>query len=59
MLRVLNGQGVAVLLVEQNARLALGISQRGYILEKGRIVAEGTSDALLHDETALAQHLVV
>lgn len=59
MLRELNAQGVAVLLVEQNARLALGISQRGYILEKGRIVAEGSSADLLHDEAALAQHLVV
>jgi branched-chain amino acid transport system ATP-binding protein len=59
MLRDLNQQGVAVLLVEQNARLALGLSQRGYIMEKGRIVAEGSSESLLHDEVALAQHLVV
>lgn len=59
MLRALNEQGVAVLLVEQNARLALGIAQRGYILERGRIVAEGDAEGLLADEAALAQHLVV
>jgi branched-chain amino acid transport system ATP-binding protein len=59
MLRGLNEQGVAVLLVEQNARLALGISRRGYILEKGRIVAEGASGDLLGDEAVLARHLVV
>jgi branched-chain amino acid transport system ATP-binding protein len=59
MLRDLNGQGVAVLLVEQNARLALGLAQRGYIMEKGRIVAEGAAGELLRDEAALAQHLVV
>jgi branched-chain amino acid transport system ATP-binding protein len=59
MLQRLNAEGVAVLLVEQNARLALGISQRGYILEKGRIVAQGRAADLLTDEQALAQHLVV
>jgi branched-chain amino acid transport system ATP-binding protein len=59
MLQRLNQEGVAVLLVEQNARLALGISHRGYILEKGRVVAEGASSALLEDEQALAQHLVI
>ncbi len=59
MLQDLNKQGMAVLLVEQNARLALGISQRCYILEKGLIVAEGPSAQFLQDETTLAQHLVL
>ena len=37
----LNGQGVAVLLVEQNAHAALKLAKRGYVLEMGRIVLEG------------------
>lgn len=59
MLQDLNRQGTAVLLVEQNARLALGISQRCYILEKGRIAAEGPSAQFLQDESTLAKHLVL
>ncbi len=59
LLQSLNEDGVAVLLVEQNARLALKISPRGYILEKGLVVASGASKDLLHDERALAQHLVI
>jgi branched-chain amino acid transport system ATP-binding protein len=59
MLQALNADGVAILLVEQNARLALGMAARGYILERGTVVAEGAGDELLHDEAALAQHLVV
>jgi branched-chain amino acid transport system ATP-binding protein len=42
-------QGLSVLLVEQNARLALAASDRGYVLEHGRIVAEGAAGDLLHD----------
>jgi branched-chain amino acid transport system ATP-binding protein len=38
----LNAQGVAVLLVEQNAHAALRLAKRGYVLEMGRIVLEGT-----------------
>ncbi len=59
MLQELNAGGVAILLVEQNARLALGLSTRGYILEKGRIVAQGAANELLHNQATLAQHLVL
>jgi ABC-type branched-subunit amino acid transport system ATPase component len=59
MLQGLGKKGVSVLLVEQNARLALSITQRAYILEKGSVVAVGKSEQLLHDEELLAQHLVV
>ncbi|MCU1500530.1 MAG: amino acid transporter ATPase [Acidimicrobiales bacterium] len=59
MLQALNADGVAILLVEQNARLALGMAARGYILERGTVVAQGAGAELLHDEAALAQHLVV
>jgi branched-chain amino acid transport system ATP-binding protein len=46
MIRALVGQGITVLLVEQNARVALSVCDRGYIMEKGAIVFEGSSLAL-------------
>jgi branched-chain amino acid transport system ATP-binding protein len=42
--------GTTVLLVEQNAKKALSISDRAYVLETGSIVLEGKSEALLHDD---------
>ncbi len=48
--------GLSVLLVEQNARLALGNSDRGYVIETGRIVAEGSA-LDLRDDTRRAQGL--
>ncbi len=39
-------QGVSVLLVEQNAKMALEISEYGYVMENGRIVMEDTSERL-------------
>ncbi len=41
-----NKQGISVLLVEQNAHLALGVASRGYVLEAGRVVAQGTVEEL-------------
>lgn len=49
-LRDINGAGVSILLVEQNAVEALELAGRGYVLEEGRIVGEDSSDALLKDE---------
>ena len=46
----INGQGTAVLLVEQNATMALSISQHGYVMETGRIVMDGPAAKLLADE---------
>jgi len=43
-------QGVTILLVEQNVRLSLKISLRGYVLENGRIVMEGNSKELLESQ---------
>jgi branched-chain amino acid transport system ATP-binding protein len=40
-------EGSTVLLVEQNARSALKIASRGYVLETGRVVLQGTSEELL------------
>ena len=45
----LNRQGVTILLVEQNARAALGIAHRGYVLETGRVVAAAPAATLLAD----------
>jgi branched-chain amino acid transport system ATP-binding protein len=45
--QAISSQGTTVLLVEQNARSALQIASRGYVLETGRIVLQGTSEELL------------
>ena len=45
--RRLGEEGTTVLLVEQNARSALRVARRGYVIENGRIVIEGTSEELL------------
>lgn len=46
----INQRGVTVLLVEQNVQHALSLSDRGYVLENGRIVLRGTGDELLQDD---------
>jgi len=56
-IRELNESGVTILLVEQNARMALSIADRGYVLETGRVVATATADALLHDEAVRRAYL--
>jgi branched-chain amino acid transport system ATP-binding protein len=48
--RTINGQGVTVLLVEQNVRQALTLAHRGCVLESGRLVLEGQARELLGDE---------
>jgi branched-chain amino acid transport system ATP-binding protein len=48
-LKRVNATGLTVLLVEQNARMALQLANRAYILEQGRVVGEGTGAALLAD----------
>ncbi len=46
-LQVVNRDGVSVLFTEQNVRLALSVSHRGYLLESGRIVLTGTGEEML------------
>jgi branched-chain amino acid transport system ATP-binding protein len=53
----LNSQGVAILLVEQNARAALAIAQRGYILETGRIIKTAPAADLLADDAVRRAYL--
>ncbi len=48
-LREINRAGTTILLVEQNARLALKFAQRGYVMENGQIVLEGESAALMEN----------
>jgi len=49
-IREINARGVTILLVEQNARAALRIAQRAYVLETGRVVLAGAAAELLEDE---------
>jgi branched-chain amino acid transport system ATP-binding protein len=49
-LRAINQEGVAVLFTEQNVELALSISQRGYVLESGRVAIAGRSAEMLDHE---------
>jgi branched-chain amino acid transport system ATP-binding protein len=53
----INRQGVTVLLVEQNAAQALAIADRGYVLETGEIVLDGTGQELLADDRVRAAYL--
>src|SRR5437667_3265661 len=56
-LRRINERGVAVLLVEQNARMALELASRAYVLEGGRIVLQGNGADLLADERVQEAYL--
>ncbi len=56
-IRELNREGLAILVVEQNAKLALSCAGRGYVLETGRIVLDGPSSALLDDPKVKAAYL--
>jgi branched-chain amino acid transport system ATP-binding protein len=53
----LRGEGVTILLVEQDARLALRHADRGYVMRTGRVVLEGSSSELLADESVRTIYL--
>jgi branched-chain amino acid transport system ATP-binding protein len=53
----IRAQGTTVLLVEQNAHMALSIGDRGYVLETGRLVAEGNPEALWNNDELRAAYL--
>ncbi len=53
----MNNEGVTILLVEQNARQALELADRAYILEQGRIVGKGTGKELLHNNEVREAYL--
>jgi branched-chain amino acid transport system ATP-binding protein len=56
-IKTINAQGTTVLLVEQNARMALQIAHRGYVLETGKVVLEGVGMVLLHDPAVTEAYL--
>jgi branched-chain amino acid transport system ATP-binding protein len=56
-IRRLNEQGTTILLVEQNAKVALKLADYGYVLETGRIVIEGDGAALRQDESIVKAYL--
>ena len=56
-LRRINDQGVTIMLVEQNAFMALEVCDRGYVIERGDIAIANTSSALLDDERVKAAYL--
>ena len=57
MIQKINKQGVTILLVEQNVRVALELSQRSYVIENGRIVGQGSGDDLLSFESVRSAYL--
>ena len=56
-IKEINRQGVTILLIEQNANMALRIADRGYVLETGRISMTGTGMQRLNDESVKAAYL--
>jgi branched-chain amino acid transport system ATP-binding protein len=56
-IREINEQGVTILLVEQNARAALKLADKGYVLETGNIVLEGTAEEMMRDERVRKAYL--
>jgi branched-chain amino acid transport system ATP-binding protein len=53
----INSQGTSILLVEQNAQMALSLADRGYVLETGTVVMEGGGQDLLHDPKVAGAYL--
>ena len=56
-IRSLHKAGTTILLVEQNAQMALSVADRGYVLETGKIVSTGTGAQLLNDESVKKAYL--
>ncbi len=56
-IRRINSEGTSILLVEQNAAMALSVADRGYVLETGSIVLEGTAQELARDPQVQAAYL--
>jgi branched-chain amino acid transport system ATP-binding protein len=56
-IRDINGRGISIILVEQNARMALRLSQKAYVLEVGAIALEGSADEVARDERVKKAYL--
>ena len=57
LLEKIHSQGKTILLIEQNASMALSIADRGYVLETGKVVLTGTGKELLHNEAVMKAYL--
>ena len=57
MLEQINAQGTTILLVEQNARMALELAQRAYVMETGRVTLSGTGRELAENEEVRKAYL--
>jgi branched-chain amino acid transport system ATP-binding protein len=57
LIRDINGEGMTVLLVEQNAKIALTLASRGYVLETGKITMSGDTDDLIDNEEVKRAYL--
>ena len=55
--REINATGTTILLVEQNARQALSLAHRGYVLETGELTVSGTSEELINNPNIKAAYL--
>jgi branched-chain amino acid transport system ATP-binding protein len=58
-LRSVKERQITILLVEQNAKQALELADRAYVMELGRIIAEGTTEKILSDKEIAAAYLGV
>jgi branched-chain amino acid transport system ATP-binding protein len=56
-IQILRRRGTTILLVEQNAKAALKVADRGYVIEIGRIILEGESEDLLHNKEVQRAYL--
>ncbi|MEG0491942.1 MAG: ABC transporter ATP-binding protein [Clostridia bacterium] len=56
-IKKINSEGTTILLVEQNAQMALSIANRAYVLETGHIVKQGAASELLNDDSVKAAYL--
>ena len=56
-IRRLNQEGLSIILVEQNAELALGVADYGYVMERGRVVMEGPTRELKRNDAVRQAYL--
>ena len=57
LLEEIHRTGKTILLIEQNAAMALSIADRGYVLENGRVALSGTGEELLHNDEVMRVYL--
>jgi branched-chain amino acid transport system ATP-binding protein len=58
-IKKINGEGTTILIVEQNVKQTLLVANRGYVLETGKIINQGTGESLLANEHVRAAYLGV